>query len=185
MDGVKKQLIRCQFNQLFPQKVKNILKEIKLYNLTLIQANSINLTDLTSNHVFHTNIIAYCQQNQYVWFAIYTDLFRLNRAIVLCVSCCTSVNISTYIALFLFVNRTFSYNILMFSWSWDSVQCTNVNLTGFDLNVSPKAIAVNYLWSKNLCLCWSEERDHAANYHIQGTTNPNCAQCNSVVWQIV
>ena len=29
------------------------------------------------NHVFHANIIAYCQQNQHVQFAIYTDLFTL------------------------------------------------------------------------------------------------------------
>ena len=37
-----------------------------------------NLTDLTLDHVFHTNIIAYCQQNRYVRLAIYTDLFILN-----------------------------------------------------------------------------------------------------------
>ena len=30
------------------------------------------------DHVFHTNIIAYCQQNQYVRFAIYTDPLNLN-----------------------------------------------------------------------------------------------------------
>ena len=30
------------------------------------------------NHVFHTYIIAYCQQNRYVGYAIYTDLFTLN-----------------------------------------------------------------------------------------------------------
>ena len=28
-------------------------------------------------HIFHTNIIAYCQQNRYVRLAIYTDLFTL------------------------------------------------------------------------------------------------------------
>ena len=27
------------------------------------------------DHVFHANIIAYCQQNWCVWLAIYTDLF--------------------------------------------------------------------------------------------------------------
>ena len=31
------------------------------------------------NHVFLTNIIAYCQQNRYVRFAIYTDLFTLSK----------------------------------------------------------------------------------------------------------
>ena len=30
------------------------------------------------NHVFHTYIFAYCQQNRYVGYAIYTDLFTLN-----------------------------------------------------------------------------------------------------------
>ena len=29
------------------------------------------------DHVFHTNIIAYCQQNRCVWVAKYTDLFTL------------------------------------------------------------------------------------------------------------
>ena len=29
------------------------------------------------DHVFHTNIIAYCQQNWYVRLAIYTDSFTL------------------------------------------------------------------------------------------------------------
>ena len=28
-------------------------------------------------NVFHTNIIAYCQQNQYVRLAIYTDLITV------------------------------------------------------------------------------------------------------------
>ena len=27
------------------------------------------------DHVFHTNIIGYCQQNWYVRFALYTDSF--------------------------------------------------------------------------------------------------------------
>ena len=31
---------------------KEILKEIKFYNLTLIYVNAINLTDLMLNHVF-------------------------------------------------------------------------------------------------------------------------------------
>ena len=33
-------------------------------------------------NVFHTNIIAYCQQNWYVWFAVVlynTDLFTLKE----------------------------------------------------------------------------------------------------------
>ena len=44
---------------------------------------SVYLTDLTFNdltdRVFHTNIIAYCQQNQnqHVRLAIYTDSFTL------------------------------------------------------------------------------------------------------------
>ena len=29
------------------------------------------------DYVFHANIIAYCQQNQYVWLATYIDLFAL------------------------------------------------------------------------------------------------------------
>ena len=29
------------------------------------------------DHVFHINIIAYCQQNRYVWLAMYTDLLTL------------------------------------------------------------------------------------------------------------
>ena len=36
-----------------------------------------DLTDLKMIALFHTNIIAYCQQNRYVQFAIYTDLFAL------------------------------------------------------------------------------------------------------------
>ena len=32
------------------------------------------------DHVFHTNIIAYCQQNVYLRFTIYTDLFTLREA---------------------------------------------------------------------------------------------------------
>ena len=35
------------------------------------------MTGLTLDHVFRTNIIAYCQQNRYVRLAIYTDLFTL------------------------------------------------------------------------------------------------------------
>ena len=34
------------------------------------------------DQVFHANIIAYCQQNRYVWFAIYTDLFTLVSKII-------------------------------------------------------------------------------------------------------
>ena len=34
------------------------------------------------DHVFHTNIIAYCQQNRYVRLAIYTDLFTLKYCCV-------------------------------------------------------------------------------------------------------
>ena len=30
------------------------------------------------NHIFLTNIIAYCLVNWYVWFAIYTDRFTVN-----------------------------------------------------------------------------------------------------------
>ena len=33
----------------------------------------------TTDHAFHTNIIAYCQQNWYVWLAIYIDRFTLNQ----------------------------------------------------------------------------------------------------------
>ena len=31
------------------------------------------INNLMLNNVFLTNIIAYCQQNRDVWFAIYTD----------------------------------------------------------------------------------------------------------------
>ena len=41
-----------------------------------------NLTDLTLDHVFYTNIIAYCQQNRYVRLAIYTDIFTLNGVVL-------------------------------------------------------------------------------------------------------
>ena len=34
------------------------------------------------DHVFCTNITAYCQQNWYVWFAIFTDLFTLIKNIL-------------------------------------------------------------------------------------------------------
>ena len=34
------------------------------------------------NHVFHANIIAYCQQNRCVWFAIYINLFTLRVAVL-------------------------------------------------------------------------------------------------------
>ena len=44
---------------------------------TFINKSINNLTDLTLDHVFHTNITTYCQQNWYVQFAIYTDLFTL------------------------------------------------------------------------------------------------------------
>ena len=47
----------------------------RFYNLTLNLTDLIwlsNLNDLTLNHVFDANIIAYCQQNRYVRFAIYT-----------------------------------------------------------------------------------------------------------------
>ena len=33
----------------------------------------------TTDHAFHTNIIAYCQQNQYVWLTIYIDWFTLKQ----------------------------------------------------------------------------------------------------------
>ena len=50
---------------------------IQLYKLSdLIYLNK--LTDLTLDRVFHTSIIAYCQHDQYVRLAIYTDLFTLN-----------------------------------------------------------------------------------------------------------
>ena len=51
---------------------QNILKEIRI-----LLFHSYNLTDLTLAHVFHANIIAYCQQNWYLQLAIYTDLFTL------------------------------------------------------------------------------------------------------------
>ena len=38
-----------------------------------------NDTRTTSDHVFYTNIIAYCQQNRYVQAAIYIDLFILSK----------------------------------------------------------------------------------------------------------
>ena len=38
------------------------------------------LTNLTLSHVFHTDINAYCQQNCYVQFAIYTDLLTLRAS---------------------------------------------------------------------------------------------------------
>ena len=47
--------------------------------------NLIHLIELTFNwfnaldYVFHTNIIAYCQQSRYVRFAIYTNLFILSE----------------------------------------------------------------------------------------------------------
>ena len=33
------------------------------------------------DHVFLPNVIAYCQQNRYVWLAIYTDWFTLRKLI--------------------------------------------------------------------------------------------------------
>ena len=30
------------------------------------------------DHIFHTNIVAYCQQNRYTPLAVYTDLFTLS-----------------------------------------------------------------------------------------------------------
>ena len=36
-----------------------------------------NLTDLTLDHVFHSNIIAYCQHNRYIRLPTYADLFTL------------------------------------------------------------------------------------------------------------
>ena len=35
------------------------------------------------HHVFHSNIIAYCQQNWYIGLAMYSDLFTLGTNILL------------------------------------------------------------------------------------------------------
>ena len=57
----KKQLNVNLINHLYKQR-QNILKEIRiLTDLTLY-----NLTELTLDRAFYTNIIAYCQQNRYV-----------------------------------------------------------------------------------------------------------------------
>ena len=40
------------------------------------------ITDLTLDHVFHGNIIAYCQQNRCIRLAVYTDLFTLKTEII-------------------------------------------------------------------------------------------------------
>ena len=40
--------------------------------------------DHALDHVFHTNIIAFCQQNRYVRLAIYTDLFTLRQMVNNC-----------------------------------------------------------------------------------------------------
>ena len=45
-------------------------KLIKQFNIE--QFNWFNVVD----HIFHTNVIAYCQQNWYVALAIYTDLVK-------------------------------------------------------------------------------------------------------------
>ena len=37
--------------------------------------------DHALDHLFHTNIIAYCQQNRYARRAIYTDLFTLRQMV--------------------------------------------------------------------------------------------------------
>ena len=39
------------------------------------------------DHVFYTNIIAYCQQNCYVWLATYTDLFTLRLFVLFRLTC--------------------------------------------------------------------------------------------------
>ena len=48
-----------------------------------------DLTDLTLDHFFHGNIIAYCQHNWYVWLAIYAELFTLSE-IGFCMECFTT-----------------------------------------------------------------------------------------------
>ena len=63
---------------------KVLLKEIRVHLTTFELINLIFLTIYWYNkldHVFHTNIIAYCQQNRYVRLAIYTDLFTLRKKI--------------------------------------------------------------------------------------------------------
>ena len=60
---------------------KVLLKEIRVHLTTFELINLIFLTIYWYNkldHVFHTNIIAYCQQNRYVRLAICTDLFTLS-----------------------------------------------------------------------------------------------------------
>ena len=47
---------------------------------SIIYLSLYNLHDCTFNapdHVFHTNVIAYCQQNRYIRLATYTDLLTL------------------------------------------------------------------------------------------------------------
>ena len=63
---------------------KVLLKEIRVHLTTFELINLIFLTIYWYNkldHVFHTNIIAYCQQNGYIRLAIYTDLFTLRKKI--------------------------------------------------------------------------------------------------------
>ena len=50
------------------------LEKIKIRNISNIKFSIMagKVTDLMLTHVFHTEIVACCQQNRYVWFAIYT-----------------------------------------------------------------------------------------------------------------
>ena len=63
------------------KKQLNVNSINRFYNYLKRNQNSIiqlyDLTDLTLDHVFHTKLVAYCQQNRYVRLAIYTELFAL------------------------------------------------------------------------------------------------------------
>ena len=56
-----------------------MLTEIRIYAIVNVSVhlNDFNLLPHALDHVFHTNINAYCQQNRYVRFAMYTDSFTL------------------------------------------------------------------------------------------------------------
>ena len=59
------------------QKLRSVFKKIIIFSGT--GCYRFNALD----HVSHTTIIAYCQQNRYVRLARYTDLFTLTKAFLL------------------------------------------------------------------------------------------------------
>ena len=73
----QKSLVSHEKEFVVAEKLRSVFKKIIIFSGTA--RHRFNALD----HVSHTTIIAYCQQDRYVGLARYTDLFTLTKAFLL------------------------------------------------------------------------------------------------------